>query len=76
MPNFDIWFKDMMGDGQTADNGSGDSIHDGEGDGHGHAHKNMQEHRELEYMLKEVKLWGKVREGGGWKAKEELSNIL
>ena len=36
LPNFDIWFKDMMGDGQTADNGSGDSIHDGEGDGHGH----------------------------------------
>ena len=29
-----------MGDEQTADNGNGDIIHDGEGDGHGHA----QEH--------------------------------
>ena len=37
LPDFDIWLKDMMGDGQTPDNGSGDSIHDGEGDGHGHA---------------------------------------
>ena len=35
--NFDICFKNMMGDGQTADNGSGDSIHVGEGDCHGHA---------------------------------------
>ena len=38
--NFDICFKNMMGDGQTADNGRGDSIYDGEGGGHGHA----QEH--------------------------------
>ena len=40
LPNLDIWFKDMMEDGQTADNGSWDSLHDGEGDSHGHA----QEH--------------------------------
>ena len=25
----------MIGDGQTADNGCGGSLHDGEGDGHG-----------------------------------------
>ena len=37
LPNLDIWFKDMMEDGQTADNGSWDSLHDGEGDSHGHA---------------------------------------
>jgi hypothetical protein len=35
LPNFDIWFKDMMGDGQTADNGRGDSIHDGHAQEHG-----------------------------------------
>ena len=29
LPNFDTWFKEMMGDGQTVEHGGGDGQHDG-----------------------------------------------
>ena len=26
LPNFETWFKEMLGDGQTSDNGGGDGL--------------------------------------------------
>ena len=73
-PNFDIWVKDMMGDGQTVDSGDGDSLHDGEGANNGHARVQAQ----AQGAGVHAQLWGRrkeVRQGGGRRAREDLSSM-
>ena len=71
LPNFDIWFKDMMGDGQTADNGRGDSIYDGEGGGHGHAQEHGAQGAGVHAQGGEVK-----GEGDGGRGEEGQGGVV